>query len=524
MNLIKLPTVVSEKRSAGRAGFFLFLIMAFGFAVRIFHLGHKELWCDEVSSVTLARNAYNIFSALSYKPLYFLFLKFWIYFFGMAEFAVRLPSVIFGTATIFVIYKLGQEISGRKAGLIAAFLLSISCFHIYQSQQARHFTLMVLLICLSYLCFIRALKGKDAVLNRWLNGGVNVLLVFMHPYALAGVLVQPFFVYGFLERKVKLEWVRVHIVMAVAVALWLLFSEKGEMYYNTLWITGPGWEAIPEVFQTFSYGGLRYGLWDYKVIFGSLLPVNILFLLYCFFLVRGVNFGLRMRDRSRLMILMLGWLLLPMAGALLVSIVRPVFLVKHLIISLPAFCLIVALGIASLRSFQSIMFLLSIVFLLNIYPLMNIYAQDAHIHWRENVLFLKDNIREGDAVVVSTGTDLLPFLYYFGDTPGKALYGYDKYFYCRKSDGTCSPFIYETSHLIIGIPHDMGQGPEAIRRIARERLDALMSRKPMVIWLMAGRWTGQSREQDFAAYLGRSYRLVFKKAGSGVTTYKFEKI
>ena len=70
----------------------------------------------------------------------------------------------------------------------------------------------------------------------------------------------------------------------------------------------------------------------------------------------------------------------------------------------------------------------------------------------------------------------------------------------------------------------MGQGPEAIRRIARERLDALMSRKPMVIWLMAGRWTGQSREQDFAAYLGRSYRLVFKKAGSGVTTYKFEKI
>jgi hypothetical protein len=155
---------------------------------------------------------------------------------------------------------------------------------------------------------------------------------------------------------------------------------------------------------------------------------------------------------------------------------------------------------------------------------MNVYAQDSHIHWREQAMLLKKNIKTGDAVVISTASDLLPFLYYFGDPPGKALDGYDKSGYCKRNNGSCSALFYEKTNGITGIPHDMGEGATAIMNMTQGRLETLIRRRPMTVWLLASRWTGIEREKYLVSWLSRRYRLAREEKGPGIHVYRFERI
>jgi mannosyltransferase len=518
----KQRTGLLGKTPFDRVAFALLLVVIAGAAARIFHLGAKELWYDEANSVAVSLNAFHFTGAISYKPLYFLFLKFWIFLFGAGAFSVRLPSVIFAVLTIPVVYSLGREVSGRRAGLISAFLLAISCFHVYHSQQARHFTLLALLACLSFLYFVRALQAKDRILNRNRNAFVNIVMLFVFPYAFLIVLSQCFYLYVVDRRKENREWIGAYVATGAFAVLWVVLADKEEVARNIGWISKPGLSAVVETFQTFAYGGQRYGLADYGVRFHAPGVVYALFVLLCVFFVRGIRAGVRDRNFFRFPALMFLWIAFPMAGALLVSMFAPVYLVKHLFISLPAFCLIVGVGIASLRSVSGRVVSLAAVFLLNLYPLSMVYARDGHIRWRDAADRIRHGAREGDAVVVSTASDLEPFLYYFGEFPGSALVDYDKSHYCKEIDGVCRPVFYERGVFVTGIPHDRGEGAAFIGEVTRERLGLVAKSRPRSVWLLVARWTGDEREKYLAGYWGERYRKTLEETGCGVDIYKFE--
>ncbi len=63
--------------------------------------------------------------------------------FGAQEWAIRLPSVIFGTATIPAIYWVSRQALSRRASLCVALLLAVSYHHIFFSQNARGYTAYV---------------------------------------------------------------------------------------------------------------------------------------------------------------------------------------------------------------------------------------------------------------------------------------------------------------------------------------------------------------------------------------------
>src|SRR5262249_2030244 len=56
--------------------------------------------------------------------------------------------------TILVVYALVSRLAGAWAALFAALLLAVSPLHIWYSQEARQYALVVLLICTSYLALI----------------------------------------------------------------------------------------------------------------------------------------------------------------------------------------------------------------------------------------------------------------------------------------------------------------------------------------------------------------------------------
>jgi uncharacterized membrane protein len=93
-------------------------------------------------------------------------LHFWMLLFGQSEIAVRALSACLGIISVLLIYKVGRELYNRKIGLIASLLMTISTFAIYSSQEARQYSLLLLLTLLSFLFFIRIIKADKNLLHK----------------------------------------------------------------------------------------------------------------------------------------------------------------------------------------------------------------------------------------------------------------------------------------------------------------------------------------------------------------------
>lgn len=119
---------------------------------------------DEAYGVSnlLDRPLGDMLSALprseSSPPLHYLAAWAWGNVFGLGEVGVRSLSLLAGAATVPVAYLAGREVSGVRAGLVAAALAAVSPFLVFYSQEARAYALLTLLGALSFWLFARALR------------------------------------------------------------------------------------------------------------------------------------------------------------------------------------------------------------------------------------------------------------------------------------------------------------------------------------------------------------------------------
>jgi len=123
----------------------LFALLILGFFYRIYGLlANYSFWNDEENVATFARailqRGYPVLGN-GYSTGVYNWLQYWLSagsakFFGLNEFAVRFPSVIFGVLTIWAIYLLGKELFNKKVGLISAFFVTFLKIEILWSRQA----------------------------------------------------------------------------------------------------------------------------------------------------------------------------------------------------------------------------------------------------------------------------------------------------------------------------------------------------------------------------------------------------
>ncbi|MGQ9904733.1 MAG: glycosyltransferase family 39 protein [Anaerolineae bacterium] len=184
------------------------VLVGVAFAVRTLSLTQQSLWLDEVYSIWFVNRPFDeawrvgIFPDQNpHAPLYYLVLWSWLQGAGASDFAVRYLSVLFGVASVAVVWRAAREWLGVRAGLIAALLIVCSPFAIYFAQEARMYALYLLLAALSFLCMIRALKPDRNPFRYWLGmAAASVALAYSHffgvfwiaaLYALALVVAWP---------------------------------------------------------------------------------------------------------------------------------------------------------------------------------------------------------------------------------------------------------------------------------------------------------------------------------------------
>jgi|SRR3989344_3619288 len=82
--------------------------------------------------------------------------------FGVSLLTARFLSVIFGSLSIILIYLIASKIFNQKIGLIAAFLLAVSAFHITWTASYQDQTMMFFVLLASYF-FINKYQEKGEI-------------------------------------------------------------------------------------------------------------------------------------------------------------------------------------------------------------------------------------------------------------------------------------------------------------------------------------------------------------------------
>jgi len=72
--------------------------------------------------------------------------------FGVSTFAVRLPSVMLGTATIWLLFLWGREAWGRSAGLWAALIISSLYFYATYARRGQFDAVVAFFILTTLFC------------------------------------------------------------------------------------------------------------------------------------------------------------------------------------------------------------------------------------------------------------------------------------------------------------------------------------------------------------------------------------
>lgn len=305
-------------------------VMALGVALRFCHLDLKPLWLDEVLTALLSlghrykdvplevvfppstlqelftlqphRSCSAIAQAVAtestHPPLFFCLMHQWLN--GMEPFAhtlswkLRALPALLGVAAIAATYAFNRIVFSPIAGLIGAAFMAVSPFAVYLSQEARHYTLPMLLIILALLGLMHiqhALYNRQQLPNPlvWLLWGmINSLGCYVHYFFILAFIAQLLTLTGLMYWRRRLlpkgSWLAVTlVVMGVAVSYlpwlsvmlgsfgraetgWLPKPQHIAPLYQTLlaWLSmaialpvesQPLWIQIPAVLLTIVFGG-----------------------------------------------------------------------------------------------------------------------------------------------------------------------------------------------------------------------------------------------------------------------------
>lgn len=150
------------------------IVFLLALAPRLYHLGDRPFWYDEVRTVERCSLGLHgmIADAFSQRhtPVYFLLVRPSVHM-APVQFWLRLPSAIFGALAVALVYLIAKRAADWEAGIAAAMILALSPIEIAYSQEARSYALVTfcLLVALHGLTGL-VLREDRAALSWWKAG------------------------------------------------------------------------------------------------------------------------------------------------------------------------------------------------------------------------------------------------------------------------------------------------------------------------------------------------------------------
>lgn len=390
-------------------------ILALAGGLRLIGLDRMGFEIDEAYSVRLASlgvvDMVKGTAADQHPPLYYLLLHLWMQAAGQSPVAVRLLSALLGWLTVPLLYLVGRRF-GAQAGLLAAGLLAISPAHIWHSQIARMYALLVLLGTAStWLAWRWWAEGDQPRRRLWLYAGITLAALYTHYFALfllalhtiagAGLaLLQKQWRWG---RRVG-QWLAVQALIGIGFLPWLpiMFSQTTD--HVMTWIPPLSWPVVRSSWLYLLFGQDWRGTW--YDIGRALLGLGLMLVA----LWPGwSSLGRSQRTDRAWMIL---WFWLPVALIVLAALYRPIFQNKQLLIVLPSLILLLTIAVLRIQPRLARGIVLATMVALSGLSLYSQYTHPQRQRWDDLAAYLNTHARPGDLLYLNAAASSLALDFY----------------------------------------------------------------------------------------------------------------
>ncbi|MDD2927453.1 MAG: glycosyltransferase family 39 protein [Candidatus Omnitrophica bacterium] len=415
---------------------FIFLIL-FGLGLRLYSLDKYPLWLDEVTAASVERNipcAFNLNKIFQRSPglekndYLYSYNRFFIYYWekisGDSEFCLRLSSVIFALLGLYMLYRLGSLLYGLGIARVSLFLLVISPFHIYYSQELRSYAAVSFLSLLSFYISLKIIKREKTVY--WISYVLINFLSLAFNYTILTVILSQF-VFLALNRRRQHNFlpklIITHlIVFSLGIGLILFFHPALlsnlsrpvpiELTDLPVWGQQVNFSNILFTLKNFSLG--------YNIDFYSLLGSIFTFIFFSLFAIGCFKDKSKVAFTFKIVIVFL-----PVALIFLASkFVKSCYLYRYFLAVYPVYLLGVAAGLYNLKKSLRY-FLLAIISVATVFSLKNhyqailpgshfqhtgVFSKDTDI--AGTIRFISDRFLKNDKVFFTSWLTIPPFKFY----------------------------------------------------------------------------------------------------------------
>jgi uncharacterized membrane protein len=346
----------------------LWLIVAAGAGLRLYRLDFQSLWLDEGLQFYVAteNSIGELFRQTNsfHPPLSFVINHLFLLV-GESDFFLRLPSALFGIASLPLLYVLGRDLMSKNVAVFAVLVLALSPFHIWYSQEGRMYSQLLFLSLLSSWLLIQAVRRGQA---RWWVYFTVAGAAGMYTHIFMGLALAAHFLWVVLyHRRQMVPIVASGIAIFILFLPWVLLLPWVSHFARSVGEAGLIVETAAGGRARFTWAVAAYAFYVYAAGFSlgpSVAELHedksiefILTFLPSIALVAAVIppllglgiFAIYKRFGARAAAFCLLGLFVPLAGTALYSLTpRAGFNVRYTVMAYPFFCLLAGAALAYL--------------------------------------------------------------------------------------------------------------------------------------------------------------------------------
>lgn len=330
-------------------------------------------------------------------PLYLIIIHYWTKLFGLSEFTLRFPSLLFNALACSCLFLFACRNFSIKVAVPAVLFFVSSDSMFYYAQEARAYSFLFLLTVLSGFLFFELIRKPG-----WLMSSVlaitNAALFYTH-YIETVIVVFQVAVVMYIGRKTLFKYYALSLGLFITMlAPWM--SRAGELFGQG----GNHIVRIPVISDVY---------WTFIQLNGDSRLVSVC---YAALIVSGIiGFIYRISDNNKetnavIMYLML-WLVGSFVVIYLLSFKAPMFAKRYLLFSLPGMYLLSAYAVSILKKPVYIFITSSLVFILSLATLH--YQVKRDTDYKAAVPAMQSTLTDQSLVILQSIDMTMLFAYYF---------------------------------------------------------------------------------------------------------------